>query len=375
MKKIVFILFLLAGSSGCMEHQLRDKTVTFSTTTTDLFFMQVLDNVARTIEAPDEMPYFNMPAAGTAQIQRSLSLTVTPQWALITAANSFGIGHTLFNQTQAAFTPQQIDQESWQVAPMPDPDRLMLMHSAYLRVTGHQTNYSEYLLYEYYRARKAWVDVTIKQTDYSKDTWDAWIQMVKRATTVRGLLPATADELPTTKGITFIESFPLTADEKNEYKKGKQPSQLAIALAHDKDYQEKKALYEVYIPPTPVSSPTIIVQKDDGAKAPGGSSGGGGGGGGSGPPGGGGGGGGKPPLPIDIPYDTFIQQGWYTYGRKCDVPKDACFVGHHGKTYVWVRKDQMDGLNRFTLAILDFYNIGNSGGSNIPQPPPATLGR
>jgi hypothetical protein len=70
-----------------------------------------------------------------------------------------------------------------------------------------------------------------------------------------------------------------------------------------------------------------------------------------------------------------LRPGWYCVGCKNNVPKDACFVGHHCNTYVWVTRYQMDGLNKFTLAILDFYNIGNTGGSNIPTPPPATLGR
>lgn len=100
-----------------------------------------------------------------------------------------------------------------------------------------------------------------------------------------------------------------------------------------------------------------------------------GGGGGSTPGGGAGGAGGKAPLPIHVPYGSFIEPGWFHVGKKHDVPKNACFVGHNCDTYVWVMPDQLDGLNKFTLAIMDFSNIGNSGGSNIPTPPPATLGR
>jgi hypothetical protein len=62
MKNIALLVILAAASSGCMEHQLRDKSIKLTTTTTDLFFMQVLDNVARTIDNPSEMPYFDVPA-------------------------------------------------------------------------------------------------------------------------------------------------------------------------------------------------------------------------------------------------------------------------------------------------------------------------
>ncbi len=257
MKKVAIVVFLLASSSGCMEQQLRNKTVGLSATTTDLIYIQALDNVARTIDNPSEMPYFDVPANGTAQVQMSLSVTATPQWALATALKGAPF---LFTQQAATFNPEQIDNESWQVTPMADPDRLVLMHCAYLRATGHATERSEMLLCEYYHARKAWVD----------------------------------------KGIQQLESL----DEKGKT----------------------------------AGSPSS-----------------------------------KPPLPIHIPYCTFVQQGWYNVGRKCDVPRDACFVGSHGNTYVWVMPGQLDGLTMFALAILDFYNINNPGSGGATHTPATTL--
>ena len=34
--------------------------------------------------------------------------------------------------------------------------------------------------------------------------------------------------------------------------------------------------------------------------------------------------------------DYFPPRGWYGVGGKHDVPRGACYVGHHGCTYVWV---------------------------------------
>ncbi len=48
-----------------------------------------------------------------------------------------------------------------------------------------------------------------------------------------------------------------------------------------------------------------------------------------------------------------IPKGWYTVGRKCDVPECACYVGHYCNTYVWVTADGLDGLTRFTMTIVD----------------------
>ncbi len=47
-----------------------------------------------------------------------------------------------------------------------------------------------------------------------------------------------------------------------------------------------------------------------------------------------------------------IQTGWFCVGRKRDVPKDACFVGHYGDTYTWVGPNGREGLTRFTLSVL-----------------------
>ena len=61
----------------------------------------------------------------------------------------------------------------------------------------------------------------------------------------------------------------------------------------------------------------------------------------------------KKPLPVKIDYQSFLKSGWFGVGKKKDVPKCACYVGHHCDTYVWVTRDHMDSLTRFTLAIMD----------------------
>jgi hypothetical protein len=51
--------------------------------------------------------------------------------------------------------------------------------------------------------------------------------------------------------------------------------------------------------------------------------------------------------------DCVIPTGWYHTGRKKDVPKKACHVGHYCDTYVWVMPEGLDGLTRFTMTIID----------------------
>jgi hypothetical protein len=51
--------------------------------------------------------------------------------------------------------------------------------------------------------------------------------------------------------------------------------------------------------------------------------------------------------------DYYPPRGWYSVGGKKDVPKDACYVGCHGCTYVWVTADGMNGLSTFAMGALD----------------------
>lgn len=48
-----------------------------------------------------------------------------------------------------------------------------------------------------------------------------------------------------------------------------------------------------------------------------------------------------------------VHPGWYGVGRRRDVPRDACYVAHHGDVYVWVCPAGVDGLTQFTLSILE----------------------
>jgi len=51
--------------------------------------------------------------------------------------------------------------------------------------------------------------------------------------------------------------------------------------------------------------------------------------------------------------DYYPHRGWYNVGGKKDIPKDACYVGSHGCTYVWVMPEGMNGLATFTMGALD----------------------
>jgi hypothetical protein len=52
-------------------------------------------------------------------------------------------------------------------------------------------------------------------------------------------------------------------------------------------------------------------------------------------------------------FECMMPRGWYHVGCKEDVPECACYVAQYCDTYVWVMRDGLDGLARFTITVLD----------------------
>jgi hypothetical protein len=51
--------------------------------------------------------------------------------------------------------------------------------------------------------------------------------------------------------------------------------------------------------------------------------------------------------------EAFPPRGWFGIGKKRDVPANACCVGSHLNTYVWVTSEGMNGLAVFAMGALD----------------------
>lgn len=51
--------------------------------------------------------------------------------------------------------------------------------------------------------------------------------------------------------------------------------------------------------------------------------------------------------------DYYPPRGWYGVGCKKDIPKEACYVGRHCDTYVWVTAEGRNDLALFTMGALD----------------------
>jgi hypothetical protein len=54
---------------------------------------------------------------------------------------------------------------------------------------------------------------------------------------------------------------------------------------------------------------------------------------------------------------------WLKIGGRRDVPRGACFVGRHGRTFVWVMPEGVSGLSDLSLAIMDIATREDSASS------------
>jgi hypothetical protein len=88
------------------------------------------------------------------------------------------------------------------------------------------------------------------------------------------------------------------------------------------------------------------------------------------------------PRPVPIEFTPMLNAlynslgpGWVGVGCKKDVPRDACYVGHHCNTYIWVRPDGMESLTNLTIAIIDVVTTDTSAGSGNARTTPSNLAR
>jgi hypothetical protein len=71
-------------------------------------------------------------------------------------------------------------------------------------------------------------------------------------------------------------------------------------------------------------------------------------------------------------YETYnhIEPCHIHVGHRLDVPRDACYVGHHGHTYVWAMKDDMESLTNLTISVLAVAVADTAAQANRASKPP-----
>ena len=124
-KTLIFSICLLASVSlGCTSVQLQRNSNRQLKSLADLHDQQVLDNLARFVVNPSSTPFFAVPAAGINQltdeggINGGDGVLTGKFWSLLSLGTSRSIN------------------QSWDLRPVTEPKRLLLMKCAYQRAIG-----------------------------------------------------------------------------------------------------------------------------------------------------------------------------------------------------------------------------------------------
>jgi hypothetical protein len=124
-KTLVFLICILASVSlGCTSVQLQRNSNRQLKSLADLHDQQVLDNLARFVVNPSSTPFFAVPAAGVNQLTDGGGIN-----------GSDGVLTGKFWSHISLGTSRSINQ-SWDLRPVTEPNRLLLMKCAYQRAIG-----------------------------------------------------------------------------------------------------------------------------------------------------------------------------------------------------------------------------------------------
>lgn len=129
MRATLALCMTILTLGGCTHQQLRSTTRHVEGTLTDLYYQQVLDNLALFMTNPAAMPYFAVTSNGVVQVSDAGTLAYqfnnNPFGSPVgVASNFFGLGG---GRTVSA---------QWALTPVHDPAKLAIMRCAYQLAVG-----------------------------------------------------------------------------------------------------------------------------------------------------------------------------------------------------------------------------------------------
>ena len=143
----------VGGATGCVTRQLRAHVTEQAASLPDVYYQEVLDNLAMVAAEPSRMPYFSDPQTARAVVQRSASGRVLTYLDLVETAPTGVLrlfDRRLFDRQSAAVTGAGGVSGEWSAMTANDPDKLFTMRAAYRRVVGTATAEDEEILREFY---------------------------------------------------------------------------------------------------------------------------------------------------------------------------------------------------------------------------------
>ncbi len=138
MRIIMALLAFASIASGCQNTQTRKHANELISTTSALYYQQVVDNLAMTYAQPNGLPFFGLPTQGSETNTRMLSTSYTPGWDFISGGGVY-LGRYLFDKQNATLQGQVTNAEAFQLQPTFDPDKLLLLKVAFRMAAGDRT--------------------------------------------------------------------------------------------------------------------------------------------------------------------------------------------------------------------------------------------
>ncbi len=358
MKALLLTALAVIACAGCTSDRLRRSTINQATTLTELQFQQVLNNLATFCDNPKTMPWHVNLRDGSAQVADVGSLTL-------------GGDLTRTSKASPSLLGGRTVVEQWGMTPVTDDTELRILRVAYRRALGYQESleddgndlandlahelkkqtpdFNEFQdqldrTFSDGKTRRRNEEFKALADDASARGWPNTLSFLLFGDTSRVHDKVANILFPYTYDISFYENFvpngfdaPQTGAYYKHLAKALSVVNEHIILENEmitdpdgngglENYVVDPKLHNEYTDEpvnlvTPFAAEIRRQVKD---------------------------------VQRDI---VKIHPGWYHVGRKHDVPKDACYVGHYHDCYVWVCRDGVGDLTDFTLKILSFSSL------------------
>lgn len=126
---------------GCATHRaLTQHTIAANLTTADIYYQQVLNNVARFVVNPATMPSFSVVAAGTVNIEDAHEGGINPNYSPTLSAAQQGGGALPILSILFNFNARRAVTENWSTAPITDSDNIRRLRCAFQYLVGTETS-------------------------------------------------------------------------------------------------------------------------------------------------------------------------------------------------------------------------------------------
>jgi len=123
---------VIVATPGCATHRvLQQKTTAANLTVTDIYYEQVLNNLARFVDNPGAMPSFSVVTAGTVNIQDSAGASIAPNYSPTLTTKLQGGGALPILSILFGANGSRTVSENWSTAPLTDSDNIRRMRCAF----------------------------------------------------------------------------------------------------------------------------------------------------------------------------------------------------------------------------------------------------